>query len=216
MQAGTSLFGSRPDVQWAGLPPSMFFPPLALYEAIRNPRTTQLQLGLALASNVLLVLPLAFEMGAVAEVGAEVSADVAVVRVTQFYDPSAGSFGPGTARALESAAHSNIWARAIDGTASGSWVAPRAASEMNWFSRIMTGRGTYTNYIEFSVSPKELANPGGIKALYSPWQQIIPGGANLAGRGAVFGQLGTNYGMYFFLGGVSGAGIGLGYYGVTR
>jgi len=46
----------------------MFLPPLALYEAIRNPRTTQLQLGVALASNVLLVLPLAFEMRAVANV----------------------------------------------------------------------------------------------------------------------------------------------------
>lgn len=32
----------------------------------------------------------------------------------------------------------NARVQVIDGTSSGYWVAPRAASELNWFSRMMT------------------------------------------------------------------------------
>lgn len=80
----------------------------------------------------------------------------------------------------------------------------------------MTGRGTYTNYVEFTVSPGELANPTGLKSAFSAWQQVIPGGVDLAGRGAVFGQLAPNYGQYFFMGGLGAAGGGMIYYGATR
>lgn len=66
---------------------------------------------------------------------------------------------------------------------------------MTWFDRMMTGRGNYRDFVEFSVSPQELQNPGGLKALFSHYQQIIPGGANLVDRGAVFGQLGINWGQ---------------------
>ncbi|HEY5962214.1 MAG TPA: RHS repeat-associated core domain-containing protein [Polyangiaceae bacterium] len=136
-------------------------------------------------------------------------------RVTQFYNPAAGSFGAGAARALESATPSNVITRMLEGPTAGSWVAPQAASNMNWFSRMMTGRGGLRNYVEFSVSPGELVNPGGFKSLYSPWQQMVPGGVDLTGRGAVFGQLGPNYGMYLFFGGVGAGGAGIIYYGTT-
>jgi RHS repeat-associated protein len=146
--------------------------------------------------------------------GARATEATSSMRVTQFFNPAEGAFGPGAARALESAPMTSL----IDGTStvSRAWVVPRMASEMNWFSRMMTGRGTFTNYVEFSAAPAELANPGGIKILFSPWQQVMHGGADLAGRGAVFGQLGPNYGMYMFLGGLGAAGAGEVYYGVTH
>jgi hypothetical protein len=137
------------------------------------------------------------------------------LRVTQFYDPGAGSFGLGSARALQSSAPSGVIGRALDGSSSGAWVAPRAATELSWFSRMMTGRGSYTHYVEFSALQTELVSPGGAKALYSAWQRVMPGGATLEGRGAVFGQLAPNHGQTLVIFGLgaaaTGATVGAGY-----
>ncbi len=119
------------------------------------------------------------------------------VRVTQLYDPSRGSFGPGTSTALSSPTP-NPFLRWVEGSKGGTWVAPQRAEDISWFARMMTDRGSYTHYVEFSVSPAELQNPGGLKFLYSPFQQIIPNTINLSDRGAVFGQLKPNYGQKIF------------------
>jgi len=138
------------------------------------------------------------------------------LRVTQFYDPFRGGFGPDALKALESAPPTNVVERILDGTAGGAWVAPKAATDLGWFSRMMTGRGTYAHYVEFGATADELIAPGGVKALYAPWQRVIPGGASFSDRAATFGQLGPNYGMYLFLGGLGVGAVGLGYYGATR
>lgn len=46
------------------------------------------------------------------------------------------------------------------------------------------------------------------------WQQIIPGGAELTGRAATFGELGPNYGQSVFVGGLVVVGGGFVYYGL--
>ncbi|HYG35644.1 MAG TPA: hypothetical protein VEC99_12710, partial [Clostridia bacterium] len=121
-------------------------------------------------------------------------------RVTQFYNPAGGSFGPGASQALSSPVTAG--GRIIDG-ASGiqTWVAPAAANDMNWFQRMMTGVGSRTSYVEFDVAAGELTNPGGLKGLtVSPWQQVLNGEISLTGRNPVWGDLGLNYGQYGFMG----------------
>ncbi len=131
--------------------------------------------------------------------GSEIGQSTASVRVTQFYHPSRGVFGPGASTALSSPAPASWFGRVVDGPTSSTWVAPRGSGEMNWFSRMLTGRGRYTNFVEFSVSPAELRNPGGVKFFYAPFQKIIPGTVDLAGRDAVFGRLAPNYGQRIFI-----------------
>ena len=135
-----------------------------------------------------------------------------LVRVTQFYNPSRGTFGPGASTALSSPAPTNPLLRLIEGPTGGAWVAPQSAEDMNWFLRMMTGRGNYIHYVEFSVSPSELQNPSGVKFIVSPFQQVVPNTVDLAGRNAVFGQLAPNYGqMIFFIGVGSSAATSGGY-----
>jgi YD repeat-containing protein len=127
-------------------------------------------------------------------------------RVTQFYDPARGSFGPGATEALATPPTSGAgWV--MDGPwlstpQTTTWVAPAAAQDMNWLQRMLTGVGSSTKYVEFDAAAGELANPGGLKYLggMSPWQQTIAGEVSLAGRNEAWGQLGLNYGQYGFMG----------------
>lgn len=134
------------------------------------------------------------------------------IRVTQFYDPYRGAFGPGSSTALyASAPEGNLVY--LEGASGGTWVAPYAAEDMNWFSRMLTGRGNYTYYVEFSVSPAELQSPGGFKYFYAPYQKFVPEVVDLTARNAVFGQLGPNYGQtIFFITTTSGTAAGVGYF----
>lgn len=149
--------------------------------------------------------------------GGGAAAGGATRRVTQFYDPSRGSFGPGADAALTANPQSGVGGfveRVVDGPWIGkagpkTWVAPRAASEHTWWSRMLTGRGSYRSYVEFDVAAGELANPGGLKVVFSPYQQVIEGTVPFAGRNVTYGVLAPNYGQYIFLG-TAGAGAAAG------
>jgi hypothetical protein len=131
-------------------------------------------------------------------------------RVTQFFDPALGSFGPGADVALSSPVTRG--GQLLDGASvAQTWVAPSAAQDMNGLQRMLTGRGNLTNYVEFDAAASELSNPGGTKLMFSPWQQTMSGDVSLLGRDPVWGQLAPNYGQYGFLGQLgSTAGLQLG------
>jgi RHS repeat-associated protein len=120
-------------------------------------------------------------------------------RVTQLFNPALGDFGPDSTYALSSPV--TIGGQLFDG-ASGvqTWVAPGAASDLNWFQRMMTGVGSRTSFVEFDATADELANGGGVKQFYSPWQQVMDGTVDLSGRNPVWGVLGPNYGQAGFFG----------------
>jgi len=134
-------------------------------------------------------------------------------RVTQFYDSRLGTFGPAseTARVTNPARGiEGLLERLVDAPRGpATWVAPRAAGEHTAWSRIMTGVGEYRNYVEFTVQPGEGVGPGGLKSLFSRYQQIVPGSVPLAGRDAVFGALRPNYEYWALAGGLDAVGAGL-------
>ncbi len=118
-------------------------------------------------------------------------------RVTQFFDPKKGDFPIEGRYALSS--QPTAGNRLMDGiTETTTFIAPRPASEMNMFRRMMTGVGTRRNYVEFDVLPNELIGPSGSKRLYGAWQQTISAQVDLVGRNAVCGVKGTNYLDYGF------------------
>lgn len=111
------------------------------------------------------------------------------LRVAQFYNPSRGIFGPGASRSLVSKPGGlNTLVDALHEPVS--FVAPRPASQLSQFARTMTGRGNYRAFVEFDVKASELASATGPKGWwpFSNYQKVIPGGVDLAGRNAVYGQ----------------------------
>lgn len=80
-------------------------------------------------------------------------------------------------------------ARIVDGSREGSWHTPWRASQLRFWSRLMTGLPERRPYVEFDVQPGDLARPGGIKYLFSRYQRQIPGPIDLTGRNPTFGTL---------------------------
>jgi hypothetical protein len=165
--------------------------------------------------------------GSGASRGLAVGETNATTRVTQFYDPSRGGFGAGSADALT--APPTSWYKPLtrfgDGPVFGTatprtWVSPFSAAEQNWWTRIMTGRPGYTNYVEFDVAASEMQSVGGLKGLagLGRYQQFVPGPVSLSGRNPVFSQLGPNNGRWVFYGGLGLglAGAGTATYWATR
>lgn len=81
-----------------------------------------------------------------------------------------------------------------------------------------TGRGTYRHYVEFDVSAPELERVGGLYGVMGlgRYQQFVSSSVLLQGRNPVFGQLGTNYGQYIFVGGLGAGAAGTGYWIISR
>jgi RHS repeat-associated protein len=133
-----------------------------------------------------------------------------IVRVTQFYNLERGSFGPGASNALATPPNQGV-VRLFEGPLVGAatsrtYVSPYAATDQSWVTRMMTGRGTYRNYVEFDVPADRLQPIGGLKGAtgLGYFQQYIPGDVSLSEANAKFGQLPVNYGQYIFC---TGAGI---------
>lgn len=144
------------------------------------------------------------------------------IRVTQFYNPKTGTFGPGASEALVAPPNRNVFIRLAEGPITSTptartWVSPFPASEQNWWTRMWTGRGTFRHYVEFDVLPSELQSVGGAKWLagLGRYQKYVSGPVSLPGRHPAFGQLGPNYGQWIFIGGLGAAGAGTVYW-VTR
>jgi hypothetical protein len=153
----------------------------------------QRQSLLALADEVSTIPRTSFASGE-AQVGRTVanSTGVGLRRVTQYYEPAKGAFPVEGRFALSSEA--TLLNRLGDGiTGPTTWVAPRAASEMNWWRRFWTGVGNRQAYVEFDVLPWELQAPGGLKSLFSSYQQVIPGRVDLLARNPVYGFASYNY-----------------------
>lgn len=77
------------------------------------------------------------------------------------------------------------------------WVSPRSASEQTWLSRVLTGRGKYRHYVEFTVAPGETLPVGGFKRVLGlgRYQQFVPGEVSLLGRSPTFDILRANPGQ---------------------
>ena len=113
-------------------------------------------------------------------------------RVTQYYDPAKGTFPIEGRYALSSEA--TLGNRIVDRiTSQTTWVAPRAASEMTWWRRLMTGVGNRRSYVEFDALPGELQAPGGLKSVFGSYQQVIPGRVDLLTRNPVYGTSSFNF-----------------------
>jgi hypothetical protein len=79
---------------------------------------------------------------------------------------------------------------------------------------MMSGRGSYRNYVEFDVASAELRSARGIKGIWpiNRYQRVMEPGIGLSGRKATFGALGPNYGQRIVVWGVLPAvGVGTGY-----
>lgn len=115
-------------------------------------------------------------------------------RVTYFYDPAKGGFGPATSR-LPVTQQSQLSA-ILEGGSAGprTWVSPRAASEQSWFSRHMTGVGNRRHFVEFDALPGELNAASSTKLLHGKagYQSYFKGEVNLTGRNASFGVADRN------------------------
>ena len=75
---------------------------------------------------------------------------------------------------------------------------------------MMTGRGSYRNYVEFDVVAADLQPIGGVKGAFGlgRYQQFVPGTVPLSGTNTTFGTLPPNYGQYIFYGGMGiGGGV---------
>ncbi len=139
------------------------------------------------------------------------------VRVTQFYDPKRGAFGPSATDALTTLPNRGL-VRVSDGPIMGTptprtHVSPFPASQQTWWTRMMTGRGTYRNYVEFDVFVGDLQTIGGVKGAIGlgRYQQFVPETISLSGANTTFGTLSRNYGQYIFYGGVGISGGALVY-----
>ncbi len=150
------------------------------------------------------------------------AAEQPTVRVTQFYDPKRGSFGPGATEALTSPPNP-FFVRILDGPIIGpgiprTHVSPFAASEQNWWSRLLTGRGSYRHYVEFDVLATDIQTIGGLKGAVGlgRYQQYVPGTVLLVGANPSFGTLGPNYGQWIFFAGLGVGGGGAVAYGVVN
>jgi hypothetical protein len=146
---------------------------------------------------------------------------VARRRVTQFYDPGRGPFGPGAREALTAYPEQGVkgaFERLLEGPVFGArgprtWVSPKAASEQNWWSRTLTGRGAYRDYVEFDVLPGETRSVGGLKRAFGlgRYQEFVPGRVSLAGRAPEFGALDPVPGYRLVLPGAAVLGGSIGY-----
>jgi len=131
------------------------------------------------------------------------------VRVTQFFDPRRGSFGPGARHALASPPN-----RGLDRVFDGPWfasptmrthISPFPASRQTWWRRLLTGRWRERNYVEFDVPAGELNRIGGTKAILGRYQRFVRGRVPLSNPS--FGKLPPNYGGYIAFGGAAAGGI---------
>jgi hypothetical protein len=123
-------------------------------------------------------------------------------RVTQFYDPSRGPYGPSAQEALTADPKQGLKGlRDLIFEGSGArgprtWVSPRSAPEQDKLSRLLTGRPEYSDYVEFTALPGETRPVGGLKRMLGlgAFQEYAPGRVHLAGRdpqGGVLAPFGT-------------------------
>lgn len=132
-----------------------------------------------------------------ADVKANESAPIPnTIRVTYFYDPTKGDFGPGK-EFLPVTEVSTIGAL-LDGGKAGdlvTFLSPRSAENHNVVSRLQTGVGERTHYVEFEILSSKVKPVGGLKGLI--WairkEQVVVEGKVPLPPHAVWGELPRNW-----------------------